>query len=210
MIKVFFLIFEPAVAWDKIAQARRSFWHVLFAHLLPMIALGCLVEGWGLANWGKWQPRFQKIKDFEITPVVNFEIIQFLLLLTMVLVSAYVLLVISQTFRTQHSSFLQSFTTMAYTFSPFFLFRLLDAGPMVSPWIPWALGMMLTIWVLYQAIPRVMMPDPTHAFGLYLSTIIVAILTSGVARALTALYLLGTVDFNHSYLLRRFGHYLGQ
>ncbi len=209
MIKVFFLIFEPGVAWERIAQARRSIAFIFAVHLLPMIILATAVEGWGLSRWGKWQPQFQKFKEFTLGNIITFEVIQAVLFLAMVLVSAMVLRIISQTFEIRRT-YRQSFTTMAYGFSPLFLMRLLDAAPMMSPWVPWALGLMLMIWILYQGIPRVMQPDPTHAFGLYLSTIIVVILTSGVARTLTALYLLGTVDFNRSYLFRNFGHLLGQ
>jgi Yip1 domain len=203
MIKAFFLIFEPAVAWDKISQARRDFAKIFFLYLLPMVVLATAVEGWGLARWGKWQPKYDKLKAFSTGTVITFEVIQLLLLLAMVLVSALLLLRISQTFETRRS-YLQAFTTMAYGFSPLFLTRLLDAGPMMSPWVTWLIGLALTVWILYQGIPRIIQPDPTHAFGLYLSAMFVVLLTSGIARVLTALYLLGEVDFHHSWLTRKF------
>jgi len=203
MIKVFFLIFEPAAAWEKVSQARRGFASIFFLYLLPMVALATAAEGWGLARWGKWQPKFQKFKEFSVGNVITFEVIQFILLVAMVLVTALLLLKISQTFESRRS-YLRAFTTMAYGFSPLFVVRLLDAGPMMSPWVTWAIGFVLTIWILYQGIPRVMQPDPTHAFGLYLSALFVVLLTSGIARVLTALYLLGEVDFHHSWLTRKF------
>jgi hypothetical protein len=205
MIKAFFLIFEPSVAWDRIAQKRRGLLFILGTYLLPMILITVAVEGWGLEKWGKWQPKYQKVKDFTRLhgTVVTYEVIQAILLLAMVLVSALVLLKISQTFETRRS-YRQAFTTMAYGFSPMFLARLLDAAPMMSPWVSWAAGLMLTTWVLYQGIPRVMQPDPTHAFGLYLSALIVVVLISGIVRVLTALYLLGQVDFNNSWMTHQF------
>ena len=69
--------------------------------------------------------------------------------------------------------------------------------------------MALTMWVLYQGIPRVMQPDPTHAFGVYLSAMIVVVLTSGLARLVTGMYLLGYVDFQHSWLSNKVAHILG-
>lgn len=203
MIKAFFLIFEPGVAWHRIAQARRGFAFILCLYLLPMIFLATAVEGWGLARWGKWQPKFQKFKEFSTHTVVTFETIQTVLLLLMVFVSALLLLKISQTFQGRRN-YLEAFTIMAYGYSPLLLLRLLDAGPLVSPWATWVIGLMLTIWILYQGIPRVMQPDPTHAFGLYFSAVFVVALTSGMARLLTALYLLGYVDFQHSYLTHKF------
>jgi hypothetical protein len=49
-----------------------------------------------------------------------------------------------------------------------------------------------------------MEPDPAHAFGLYLSTVFVMVLASGIVRVLTALYLLGYVDFRNSWLTHLF------
>ena len=61
----------------------------------------------------------------------------------------------------------------------------------------------LAVWILYQGIPRVMQPDPTHAFGVYLSAMFVVMLTSGLARLITAMYLLGYMDLQHSWLANR-------
>jgi hypothetical protein len=66
--------------------------------------------------------------------------------------------------------------------------------------------LVLATWTLYQGIPRVMQPDPTHAFGVYLSSMIVVVLTSATARAITAMYLLGYMDFQHSWLSRKITH----
>ncbi len=203
MIKAFFLIFEPNVAWVRVAQARRGFAYILGAYLLPMILLAAAVEGWGLARWGKWQPKFERFKEFSTSGIITFETVQVLLALLMIFVSALLLLKISQTFESRRS-YLEAFTTMAYGYSPLFLARLLDAGPTVHPTTSWVIGIVLTVWVLYQGIPHVMQPDPTHAFGLYLAAMFVVVLTSGMARLLTALYLLGEVDYHHSWLTHNF------
>lgn len=204
MIKVFFLIFEPRAAWEKIALAKRSFASVLCLYLLPMVLITAAVEGWGLERWGKWQPRFEKLRtDFTLNDIVCFEAVQAVLLILMVLLGALILLKASQTFH-RHSRFSDAFTTMAYGCSPLLLAHLLDAGASVSPWTSWTLGIVLSIWVLYQGIPHVMQPDPTHAFGLYLSAGFVLVLASGLVRLLTALYLLGEMDFHHSWLTHKF------
>jgi hypothetical protein len=203
MIKAIFLIFESGATWDRIAQAQRSFAAILTTYLLPMVLLTTVVESWGLQRWGKWQPKFHLVRSFSLNTVIVFEVIQVLMLLAMVFVSALLLLRISQTFHSR-GTYLQAFTTTAYAFSPLFLTHLLDAGPMINPWVCWGLGIGLSIWVLYQGIPRVMQPDPTHAFGLYLSMMFVMVLTSGIVRALTGLYLLGYVDFQNSWLTHKF------
>lgn len=208
MIKVFFLIFEPSVAWEKIAQARRGILFITGTFLVPFILLGAAVEAWGLQKHGKLQPKFQMFKDFSRTEIITYEAVQFVLLLAVVFICALLVFKISQTFQSR-LNFLQVFTTVAYGFSPVFLFHLLDYGQAMHPATTWLLGMALTMWILYQGVPRVMQPDPTHAFGVYLSSVIVVVLTSGLARLITGMYLLGYMDFQHSWLSRKITHLLG-
>lgn len=208
MIKVFFLIFEPSVAWEKIVQARRGFLFITAVQLLPLILLGSALETWGLIRHGKWQPPFQMFKIFPRPEIYSFEIVQFFVLLAVVFVSALLVFKIAQTFQ-DRLTFLQAFTTVAYGYSPMFLLRLLDFSATMHPAVTWLVGMGLTMWILYQGIPRVMQPDPTHAFGVYLSAMIVVVLTSGLARLITGMYLLGYMDFQHSWLSNKITHLLG-
>jgi len=68
---------------------------------------------------------------------------------------------------------------------------MLDALPGMSPWVTWPIGIILSIGVLYQGIPRMMEPDPPHAFGLYLMSAFLLIFITGLARFVTAWYLQG-------------------
>jgi len=209
MIKVFFLIFEPAIAWEKIALARRSYAFILATNLLPVLFLVTVVEGLGLKTWGKWQEKFHRFREFTPHEVLGYEAIQFVLLLAMVFVSALLVLKVSQTFH-ERQNYREAFTVTVYGLSPLFLTKLLDAAPTMNPWVTWSIGVVLTIWILYQGLPRIMMPDPTHAFGLYLSSAMVIILTTGMTRLITAMYLLGQMSFTHSWMTRKIGHLLGQ
>jgi len=209
MFKVFFLIFEPHVAWDRIALARRGYAFILGTYLLPFILLDTAVEGWSLMKWGKWQSHLQITKTFAQTTVIHFEILQAILWLAMVFVSALLLYVATESFHGRRS-YLQVFSTVAYGYSPLFLVNLLNVSPTMNPGVTWALGIAMTVWILYQGIPRGLKPDPTHALGIYLSAVVVVVLISGMARVLTALYLLGLIDFQNSWLLQQIGHWLGQ
>ena len=80
----------------------------------------------------------------------------------------------------------------------------------MSPWATWGVGVALTVWILYQGIPRVLQPDPTHAFGLYLSAVFVIVLSSGLGRMITGMYLLGYMSFEHSWLTRELSRFLPQ
>jgi hypothetical protein len=208
MIKAFLLILNPGRAWEKIAQEKRGFVYITLFQLLPLILVGTLLEAWGLHQHGKWQPKYQFIKKFLPQDIINYAIVQFVLLFVVVFVSALLVYKIAQTFQ-DRLTFLQAFTTVAYAFSPMLLVRFLDYGGAVHPAVTWGVGILMTIWILYSGIPRVMKTDPTHAFGVYISAIIVVIMTSGLARLLTAMYLLGYMDFPHSWLWRKISHLLG-
>ena len=209
MIKVFFLIFEPALTWEKIAQARRGFVFIFATYLLPFTLLVTLAEGWGLQHLGKWQPKFQIVRQFTQPEIIGFELIQFSVLLATIFICSLLVLRVSQTFH-ERNNYLHAFTLIAYAFSPILLFHLLDVSAGMNPWVTWSIGAGVMVWILYQGIPRVLQPDPTHAFGLYLSTIFVVILISGLARSITAMYLLGYMDFQHSWLTRQLTHFLPQ
>jgi len=68
---------------------------------------------------------------------------------------------------------------------------LLDAFSGVPPWVSWSIGIILSIGVLYQGVPRMLEPDPPHAFGLYLMSGLLLLLITGMARFVTAWYLEG-------------------
>jgi hypothetical protein len=208
MIKVFFLILEPGVAWEKIAQAKRGFLYITVIHLLPLIVLNAALETWGLHWHGKWQPQFQRFRTFTEQDIVTYGVIDFLLLVAMVFVTAVLVFKISQTFH-ERLTRLQAFTTVAYGFSPVFLVGFLNVFATMHPAVTWLIGIALTMWTLYQGIPRVMQPDPTHAFGIYLSTTIVVVLTSGLARLMTAMYMLGYMDLQNSWLSHKVLHLFG-
>jgi hypothetical protein len=190
MIKALLLVIEPIETWERIFRAQRSLGFVLWCHLMPLLLLGSVAEGYGLYRWGKWQHDALRLKRFEVGEAFFFEIAQVLIGLLVVLVATRLLKSLGETFHGRHT-ILQTFTVAAYGLSPLFTIRVLDAFPGVSPWLSWPIGIIFVVGVLYQGIPRVMMPDPPHAFGLYLmSSILVAVLT-GLTRFVTAWYLQG-------------------
>lgn len=209
MLKVFFLVFEPAVAWEKISQAKRGYFFILGTYLLPVLLLAAAVEGWGLKQNGKWQPVYQKVREFSDQTVLNYEIFQSVLVLAMVFISAALLHVAAPNFHGRRT-YLQSFTTVAYGLSPLFFAHLLNYFAAMHPAIPWVIGILLSIWVLYQGVPRLVSTDPTHAFGAYLSAVFILLLMSGIVRLITGMFLLGQYNFKRSAATRALGEWLGQ
>ena len=190
MFNALLLIFAPIPAWERISRGSRSLAYLLLSYLLPLVAAGCVAEGYGLVRWGKWQGDVPHLKKFPAGEALIFEIGQFVLLLAIVFLGARLIKAIGETFHGRHT-FGQAFVAVAYGMSPFFLLRFLDAFAAVSPWITWSLGILLSVGVMYQGLPRVMEPDPPHAFGLYLMSSLLLILITGLARFVTAWYLAG-------------------
>lgn len=189
MIKALLLIFEPVATWERIAQTRRGVAYLLVVYLLPMLLIGGAAEGYGLIRWGEWQRDLGQQKLFTIRGAIIYEAAQLLLIILVVLVSAKVIKSLGDTFHSRHT-YAQALTIAVYGLSPWFLIRLLDAFP-ISPWIPWVIGMLFSVAILYHGVPRVMEPDPSHAFGLYLTSCIMLALITGIMRLATVAYLEG-------------------
>ncbi|MDB6121340.1 MAG: hypothetical protein JWQ71_333 [Pedosphaera sp.] len=195
MIKALLFIFEPGMTWDKIVQARRSLQWVLFLYLMPMVAISVAGELYGLLRWGK--PSEQLLE--EVAPIshqmaVYYGLAQFFVSLAVVFVGAKLVKSLAETFHSRHT-FPQCFTLAAYTLSPLFLVRLFDVFPKMNPWVTLGIGVLLSLTVLYQGVPRILQPDPPHAFGLYLMSALLLAIVSGLGRCLTLLGLHGKLRF---------------
>ena len=190
MITALLLIFEPASAWDRIVRNRRGTVAILLWYLIPLIALSCAAEGYGLVHWGKVRGDLGHVKQFPANQAVIIEVGQFILFLLEVFIGARMIKAVGETFHGRHT-FQQTFTVVAYGMGPFFLARFLDMFSGLTPWVPWAIGILLTMGVLYNGLPKTMEPDPPHAFGLYLMSSLLLLFITGLARFVTAWYLAG-------------------
>src|SRR5205085_12306216 len=119
-----------------------------------------------LVHWGMLQGEVPHPKVFSKGETAIFEAGQFLLSLLEVFIGALLVKAVGETFHGRHT-YGQTFATIAYGLSPLFLFRLLDTVKDLSPWLSWGIGIFLSIRVLYHGLPRLMQPDPPHAFGLF-------------------------------------------
>lgn len=190
MIKALFLIFEPMAAWDGVVRARRGLAFIMGFYLLPTLLIVAVVEGSGLVKWGRPQFNFDQVKRFTVGEVAIYEAAQMLLTFAVVLIGAYLIKTLGETFRGRQT-YAQTVAVAAYGLGPVFLLRLLDAFPSVNPWLTWIVGIMLTAKVLYHGVPLVMLPDPPHAFGLYFMSSLLLLLLTGLERFITAWYLSG-------------------
>lgn len=192
MFKALLLVFDPAGTWERIYRGRRGVLYVLVRHLLPLLVLTCAAEGFRLAHWQRpgvpSSPR--PLAALPVGQAVLFEAGQCLLLLGVVFIGAELLKWVGETAQGR-CTYARAFATVAYGLAPFFLLRFLDAVPGVLPWVSWSIGIVLSLAVLYHGVPRMMEPDPSRAFGLYVMSSTLLILTSGLVRLMTAWYLEG-------------------
>jgi hypothetical protein len=193
MLKAILLILEPMATWEKIFLKRRGMVFIFLAHLLPLLLLTSACEGYGLIHWGKYRGQMKEIehlKRFTRAEAVLYETSQFVLSLVVVFAGAKMVKAIGETFHGRHT-YSQAFSAVAYGLSPLFLLRALDAFPSVNPWVTWSVGILLSVAALYHGFPRMMEPDPTHAFGLFLMGSLLLLLVSGLVRYVTWWFLAG-------------------
>jgi hypothetical protein len=131
-----------------------------------------------------------RIKKFPVREAAVMEAGQLLLTLVVVFVGARLLKAGGETFHSRHN-YPQAFTTVVYSLSPLFLMRLLNAFNGISPWVSWAIGIILSIAVLYNGLPQMMDPDPPHAFGLFFISALLLTLVTGLLRLITWWYFRG-------------------
>lgn len=183
MIKAVLLLLEPLRTWEQIALAQRSVKAIFLTYVLPLLLVTSLVEAYGMMRWGDLRGEVVAIKKFDLAQAIGFQIVQMVMNLVILFLGAKMLRNLGETFHGRHT-YPQAFTAVAYGLGPFWTLRLLDAFPSVSPWATYALGIILTTVVLYNGVPRVMMPDPPQAFGLYIMGSLLLALTAGLGRFL--------------------------
>ena len=191
MIKALFFIFEPEEAWNRVALSRRGLGCVVGLYLLPMMLIVGAVEGLGLVKWGRWQSAMGQIKIFSAREALVYETAELLMMVLVILAAAHFMKALGDTFHARNT-YTQTLTVVIYGLSPVFLLRLLDAFPTVNLWLPWAIGIMLTTKILYHGVPRIMLPDPPDAFGLFFMSALLLAMVTALERLITAGCLGGT------------------
>jgi hypothetical protein len=193
MIKAILLVFKPSANWEKIALANKGFAKILLLFLLPVILISVGCELAGLTHLGRHH-------DLGLTMRVpgqrayTYGAIETGLLILAVFVATEGVKGVAQTFHSRHT-FVQCFTLVAYTLSPFFFMHLFDGLPDMNPWASFAIGIVLSVATLYHGVPSILDPDPPTAFGLYLSSAVILVGVMGLARFVTLLVLDGKVKF---------------
>ena len=183
MLLTLLMILNPEWGWSRAAESSRSIARVVFLHMIPLILIGCVAEGIGMVKWGKIVGRFNVMRECTREQAIEYEAWQFGVAVATVLLCALIIRYLGNTFH-RRQLFSQALTVAIFGLGPVFLMRLCDAFPSVNPWISWSIGAVLSAMILYQGVPRVMRLDPSHALGVYMSSMLLLVLASAVARML--------------------------
>jgi hypothetical protein len=189
MLNALLLIFEPIPTWERIFRSQRSLFFIFWIYLVPLLVITSAGEAYRLVHWER-PGVVTPLKPFSPAEAAVFESAQFLLSLGIVFIGAKLVKSVGETFHGRHT-FTQAFTTVAYSLGPLFVLRMLDWFTGVPLWLSWPIGIVLSIAVLYHGVPRIMQPDPPHAFGLFLMSSLLLLLISGLARFVAICYLMG-------------------
>jgi len=188
MIKALLLIFDSAAAWDRVVEAKRSILTILLIYSLPLLLLATAGEAYGLIHWGKQRGDYGRPVPVPQQAAIQYGLIKIGLSVAVIFVGALLVRSIGRSFHGRQT-YTQSFTVVAYGLGPLFMMYLLNALPHLSGWAVWGIGMVLTASVLYQGLPRVMVPDLPHSLGLYFMSIIMLAIITGLAQFLYGLFL---------------------
>ena len=190
MIKAFLLLFKSVPTWESIVHSRRSLLYVLMVQFFPLLLLFCLGQGFYLVHWGHVRGIVPKPHIFGVNETVVFEAVQFVFWLIVLIVDAVMIKAFGETFHGRHN-YTETFTVVGYTLSVLFLLLLIGAFIPIHDLVVFSIAMLFTLGTMYNGLPRIMKPDPPHAFGLYLMSAILVGLTSGIVFALAHWYLGG-------------------
>lgn len=189
MLRALLLIFDPANTWEKIETTKHSIAHVFFLYLLPIMLIAFAVEGWLLTQFGVERgPVVERIVRVGPEVILRYELVQFALSLALCFIGAWFLKMTGEGFHRRHS-YTDCFATLGYSLGPYFLTRILDGWSVLNTWIPWTIGVLLTLSVLYRGIPRLMKPDPSSALGIYLLCSMLLIILLGLAHFIASMVL---------------------
>lgn len=195
MLKALWLLIEPRPVWERLSKAKPGLARVSLTLLVPLLALACAFEGYGFARWGKPRgdsPEAVFLRKLTVAESVAYELIQIVFVVAITLFAAWIVRAVARSFHGRQT-YPQAFTTVAYGLSPLVLVQALDGFPAINPWVSWGVGMALVARVMYQGIPRVMLPDPPNAFGLYLTSVVLLLTATGLARFFSSAYLNGNL-----------------
>jgi hypothetical protein len=181
MVRMVFFIFQPLREWETVLQSKRGMGYILGRHLLPAMLVAAFVEGVGMAGWRQWHAGSHGIKNFTAGEVLVWESLRLTLMLGVIGICAWLIKLLAESFNTRYT-YRQALTVVIYSLSPLFLLRPFGAVPWFNLWIPWFIGIFLSLKILYYGLPMVLQSESSHALGMYFISSLFLIVLTGSER----------------------------
>ena len=180
MLRALNLLFSPEAEWQKAALKPPHVVTVLLISLLPLMAATLAVEGYSLAKYGEI---FGDIgtRPVSVDRAIKYEVFYGLASLLVIFIGAKLLMNVGQSFNLT-APFSVCFVLIAFGYSPIFLGRLLDALPRINTWICWAVGVALSLRILYHGVAWWLKPEQTKGFGLFLVSFVYIVVLSALVH----------------------------
>lgn len=192
MLSAISLVFSPGPTWERIALANRGVFWVLFLYVIPCMLLGFGIEYYGLTHFGDIRSGFDSRTIIPPETATKYLLLHVAAGLLTITLGAWFLTSVA---RSSHvpSNYSQAFNALGYATGPLFLLHALDAAPGLNTWIPWAIGAFLAASLLYHGVALCLKPEQTKGFGLFVFSVILVLVLSGLARFVGVLVLNGRV-----------------
>ncbi len=181
MIRVIEFFFAPERAWQKIVLANRGAAWAIGLALLPSMLIGSSIETFGLIKGGEKHGEFRNAVHVSQELALRYGLTHIVLGLLSVLLCAWVLHAIGLTFDVK-CGFSKTLATVAYASTPIFLMWAPDGIPALPTWICFGIGAAIAVSLLYHGVAQLMQPEQTKGFGLYLISMVLIVICTGLSH----------------------------
>lgn len=180
MLKALNLSLLPESTWQKTAEKPPHFALVLFLSILPLMIVTLAVEGYALIKYGEV---FGEIGRRMVSRerAIKYEVFYGVASLVVIFLGAALLRNMGTGFNLR-VSYGTCFVLFAFGYAPIFLGRVLDAVPVINTWICWAVGVGLSMRILYHGVAWWLKPEQTKGFGLFIMCFIYVLVLSGLVH----------------------------
>ena len=179
MLRALNLSLSPEKTWQETAINPPHVATVLLLSILPLIIATLAVEAFALLRFGEDFGEIRRAVSQE--RVLKYAIFYGVASLVVIFIGAALLRNVGSSFDLK-SSYAACFVLFGFAYTPIFFGRLLDAVPVVNTWICWAIGVGISLRILYHGVAWWLKPEQTKGFGLFIMCFIYVMVLSGLVH----------------------------
>jgi hypothetical protein len=180
MLKVLNLSVAPEATWQKTALKPPHSVGVLLLSILPLMVVTLGVEVYALSRFGAVFGEIGR-QPVGLDRALKYGVFYGVASLTVIFIGAALLKNVGSSFNLT-ASYSNCFVLMAFAYGPIFMLRMLDGYPEINTWICWAVGVGLSMRILYHGVAWWLKPEQTKGFGLFIMSFIYILVLSGLVH----------------------------